>query len=178
MWSFVFKKDNKRWIWTAISRKTRQIVAFVIGDRSEKTCRRLWQRLPAEYRELHSFSDFWEAYKKAFPKETHRSVGKEMGETAHMERWYNTLRQQLVEKPIWLSTPIVGYQSVYLFVNHSRNVSVSIFMMGQLVIPPLQCSSLLGDHANVEKQPPSATKATPALISPLPAHIWAQNAVE
>ena len=38
MWSFVFKKDNKRWIWTAIARKTRQIVAFVIGDRSEKTC--------------------------------------------------------------------------------------------------------------------------------------------
>ncbi len=95
MWSFVFKKDNKRWIWTAISRKTRQIVAFVIGDRSVKTCRRLWQRLPAEYRELHSFSDFREAYKKVFPKETHRSVGKETGETAHMERWYNTLRQRL-----------------------------------------------------------------------------------
>jgi len=95
MWSFVFKKDNKRWIWTAISRKTLQIVAFVIGDRSEKTCQRLWRRLPARCRALHSFSDFWEAYQKVFPKETHRCVGKETGETAHMERWYNTLRQRL-----------------------------------------------------------------------------------
>jgi hypothetical protein len=27
-------------------------------------------------------------------KKTHRSVGKETGETAHMERWKNTLRQR------------------------------------------------------------------------------------
>jgi len=33
----------------------------------------------------------WTAYEKVFPKETHQSVGKETGETAHMERWYNTL---------------------------------------------------------------------------------------
>ena len=29
------------------------------------------------------------------PSETHQSVGKESGETAHMERLYNTLRQWL-----------------------------------------------------------------------------------
>jgi hypothetical protein len=29
------------------------------------------------------------------PAETHQSVGKESGETAHMERWYCTLRQWL-----------------------------------------------------------------------------------
>lgn len=95
MCSFVFKKEKKRWIWTAISRKTRQIVAFVIGDRSEETCRQLWKRLPLAYRSLHTFSDFWRAYQNVFPKETHHSVGKETGETAHMERWYNTLRQRL-----------------------------------------------------------------------------------
>ena len=95
MWSFVLKKAHKRWIWTAISRKTRQIVAFVIGDRSKDTCMRLWKRIPKSYRRLHTFSDFWEAYQAVFPKETHRSVGKETGETAHMERWYNTLRQRL-----------------------------------------------------------------------------------
>ena len=27
------------------------------------------------------------------PEKTHRSVGKETGEAAHMERWNNTLRQ-------------------------------------------------------------------------------------
>ena len=95
LWSFVFKKDHKRWLWTAIWRRTRQIVAFVIGDRSKATCRRLWSKIPAEYRHCQTFSDFWKAYRKIFPRKTHRCVGKETGETAHMERWYNTLRQRL-----------------------------------------------------------------------------------
>ena len=42
VWSFVLKKADKRWLWTAMCRRTRQIVAFVIGDRSEATCRLLW----------------------------------------------------------------------------------------------------------------------------------------
>jgi insertion element IS1 protein InsB len=40
-WSFELKKVNKRWLWTVMCRRTRQIIAFIIGDRSEKTCRRL-----------------------------------------------------------------------------------------------------------------------------------------
>ena len=47
------------------------------------------------YKRAHSDSDFWEAYQKAFPKETHRSVGKASGQTNHVERWNNTLRQWL-----------------------------------------------------------------------------------
>ena len=95
LWSLVLKKSQKRWLWTAICRRTRQIVAFVIGDRSEKTCRRLWNKIPDEYKRCLTFSDFWEAYQQVFPTATHRCVGKESGETAHMERWYNTLRQRL-----------------------------------------------------------------------------------
>ncbi len=94
-WSFVARRQEKRWLWTALCRRTRQIVAFVLGDRSKKTCRRLWQCIPIPYRRCQSFSDFWEAYQAVFPAETHQSVGKESGETAHMERWYNTLRQWL-----------------------------------------------------------------------------------
>ena len=93
MWSFVLKKSEKRWLWTVLCRRTRQIIAHVIGDRSEKTCRKLWKLIPAEYKSCRSYSDFWDAYEKVFPKETHRSVGKETGQTSHMERWNNTLRQ-------------------------------------------------------------------------------------
>jgi len=93
VWSFVLKKADKRWLWTAMCRRTRQIVAFVIGDRSEATCRLLWQAIPEEYKHCQSFSDFWEAYSNVFPEETHHSVGKDSGETNHMERWNNTLRQ-------------------------------------------------------------------------------------
>jgi IS1 family transposase len=93
-WSFVLKKANKRWLWTVMCRRTRQILAFVIGDRSKDTCRLLWCRIPIEYRSCISYSDFWEAYQQVLPKDTHFSVGKESGETAHMERWYCTLRQR------------------------------------------------------------------------------------
>jgi insertion element IS1 protein InsB len=89
----VLKKKNKRWLWTAICRRTRQIVAYAIGDRSEVTYRKLWQAIPNTYKVCLTYSDFWDAYANVFPKETHRSIGKETGETAHMERWNNTLRQ-------------------------------------------------------------------------------------
>lgn len=95
LWSFVLKKSQKRWVWLALCRRTRQIVAYVIGDRSEETCRQLWQRIPTAYKACHTFSDFWEAYQKVFPQDTHQSVGKESGQTAHVERWNNTLRQRL-----------------------------------------------------------------------------------
>ncbi|MEO7839058.1 MAG: IS1 family transposase, partial [Anaerolineales bacterium] len=92
-WSFVLKKINKRWLWTVMCRRTRQIIAFVIGDRSEETCRRLWKKVPNEYRSCISYSDFWDAYQKVLPKETHHAVGKDSGQVSHMERWYCTLRQ-------------------------------------------------------------------------------------
>ena len=95
VWSFVFIKTAKYWLWTAICRRTRQIVAFVIGNHSAQTCQQLWNKIPNEYRHCHTFSDFWDAYQKVFPKETHRSVGKDSGETNHMERWNCTLRQKL-----------------------------------------------------------------------------------
>lgn len=93
-WSFVLGKVNQRWLWTVMCRRTRQIIAFVIGDRSEATCRRLWNRAPNEYRSCVSYSDFWEAYQKVLPEKTHLAVGKDSGQVSHMERWYCTLRQR------------------------------------------------------------------------------------
>jgi IS1 family transposase len=93
-WSFVLKKVNKRWLWTVMCRRTRQIIAFVIGDRSEITCHRLWCKIPWEYQHCLAFSDFWKAYQDVLPEETHIAVGKDSGQTSHMERWYCTLRQR------------------------------------------------------------------------------------
>ena len=129
LWSFVLKKGQKRWLWTAICRRTRQIVAFVIGDRSEKTCRRLWNKIPEEYKGCQTFSDFWEAYQKIFPKETHRCVGKESGETAHMERWYNTLRQRLarfVRKTLSFSKSDVYHHMVTKWFIAEHNLAISL----------------------------------------------------
>jgi len=95
LWSFVGKKADKRWVWIALARHTRQVLAYAIGDRGERTCRRLWQRIPESYKGGSCYSDFWEAYRAVIPEEYHEAVGKESGELAHVERWNNTQRQRL-----------------------------------------------------------------------------------
>ena len=95
LWSFVLKKSRKRWIWIALCRWSRQVVAYVIGDRSAATCRKLWERIPAAYRTAHCYTDCWEAYQNVIPEDQHTACGKDSGLTAHVERWNNTLRQRL-----------------------------------------------------------------------------------
>ena len=95
LWSFVLKKVNQRWVWIALCRATRQVVAYALGDRSAATCAKLWERIPAAYRHSHCYTDFWEAYQKVLPAAQHTPCGKETGLTAHVERWNNTLRQRL-----------------------------------------------------------------------------------
>lgn len=95
-WTYVRRRSNKRWLWVALCRRTRQIVAFVIGDRSTRTCARLWSKIPSEYRGKQSFSDFWKSYKPLFEEDpTHEQVEKESGELAHVERFFGLIRQRL-----------------------------------------------------------------------------------
>lgn len=95
LWSFAGSKLNPRWVWIALCRQTRQVVAYFVGDRSADSARALRERIPADYRCRATRSDFWLAYDEVFPRRTHRCTGKEEGETCHVERWNNTLRQRL-----------------------------------------------------------------------------------
>jgi insertion element IS1 protein InsB len=63
------------WVWLALCRKTPQIVAFVEGDRSRATCKRLWRAIPESYKRAICYSDLWEAYQGAIPEERHEAVG-------------------------------------------------------------------------------------------------------
>ncbi len=98
---FCQSKKNKQWLWAALSRKTKQIVAYVIGDRSEKTFRRLIRKIPLEYLRLDSFSDYWKSYSILKAKNNHcqsgnhSQVGKESGQTNHIERYWATLRARI-----------------------------------------------------------------------------------
>ena len=94
LFTFVRLKQQQRRIWIVQCRRTRQILSFFIGDGSGASCRRLWRKLPAEYHRCLSFSDFWRA-SGCLPQATHQMVGKETGETAHVERLNNTLRQRV-----------------------------------------------------------------------------------
>jgi len=94
-WSFVGQREDERWLWTAMCRRTRQIVAYAIGDRTQVTCRKLYERLPHGYRDCSCVVDGWEAYQLTFPPAQLNVYVGERGPTNHQERWYNTLRQRL-----------------------------------------------------------------------------------
>lgn len=94
MWSFVQSKKNKQWLWLAILRRTRQVVAFHFGNRDSLAFKELYNKVPPEYKKCQSRSDFWEAYDN-LPKHLHRKCGKETGETSQIESVNNVIRQRL-----------------------------------------------------------------------------------
>lgn len=95
LWSFVGGKDHKRWVWIALCRRTRQIVAFYIGKRDEDAARQLEQHIPYPYTLCPMYTDRYKAYDGIFPEHLHWPSEKKSGATAHIERWNNTLRQRL-----------------------------------------------------------------------------------
>jgi IS1 family transposase len=91
MWSFVLRKTNKYWLWIAICRRTRQIVAFVLGDRSEASCRMLWERIPASYKTCRTL--------ECVPQGVAAQQCRQRDWTGcHIERWSNTCRHELVTR--------------------------------------------------------------------------------
>ena len=96
LWSFVGKKARKQWIWIAMDRESRLVVAMHIGSRGLKGAKGLWQNLPESYREQALFyTDFWEAYRAILLRERHRAVGNGTGLTNHIERLNLTLGQRV-----------------------------------------------------------------------------------
>jgi insertion element IS1 protein InsB len=96
MASFVQKKANKQWIWLAMDAKTRQIIAFHVGDRSLKSARKLWSKIPKAYRQQATFyTDQYVVYEGVIPAAQHQAINKKARKTNHIERFNNTLRQRL-----------------------------------------------------------------------------------
>ena len=96
MWSYVGRKKVVWWVWVALDKDTRQVVAMVCGGRDERTARCLWDALPAAYRDRAIVAtDFLAAYRAVVPEDRHASAGKEAGLTAHVERFWLTVRQRL-----------------------------------------------------------------------------------
>jgi insertion element IS1 protein InsB len=104
------------------------VLAFFVGDRSRQSARKLWQRLPAVYRERATFySDDREAYKGVIPAERHVVCGKESGFTSGVERFNCTLRQQvsrLVRKSLSFSKKLENHIGAikYFICHYNREV--------------------------------------------------------
>ena len=69
------------------------MVAYVIGDWSSKTLKRLVRKIPSDYLKCQSYSDLWKSYCILESKGNHIFVTKDSGETNHIELWNSTLRQ-------------------------------------------------------------------------------------
>ena len=75
-----------------------------------------------------AYTDFWEAYKTVIPSKRHRAVGKKTGQTNHVERLNNTLRQrisQLVREGLSFSKKMENHVgSVWYFI-HDYNAQLA-----------------------------------------------------
>jgi IS1 transposase len=84
------------------------------------------------YRARHCFTDFWAASQAVIAEEQHTAVGKETGETAHVERWKNTLRQRVarfVGKTLSFSKSLMMHDlCLRLFLHRSHLERASILM--------------------------------------------------
>ena len=127
LWSFVGAKAQACWVWVALCRRTRQVVAYTLGDRSDQSACFLYEGLPSDYWKAATRSDQWQSYQRLFgttrdghPKRTHRSCPKQAGETNHIERFNSTLRarcSRFVRRSYSFSKSVEAHaQAFHLFV--------------------------------------------------------------
>ena len=96
LWSFVAKGENKRWIWLVPERRTRQIVALHIGNRSQDSAIALWTKVPLESKvQTLVLTDCRDAYAAAISSNQHVACEKQSGQVSLVERFNCTLRQRV-----------------------------------------------------------------------------------
>jgi hypothetical protein len=67
LWSFE-QKTNPHWLWLAMDKQTRHIIAFYVGDHSRESAKQLWANMPAAYRVNATFhTDQYAAYLGVIP---------------------------------------------------------------------------------------------------------------
>ena len=128
LWSFVGKKENKQWIWLAQDRQSRQIIGVHVGSHGADSAQKLWESIPQYYKEHGLFyTDQWEAYCSVIPPSKHRSYPKGGGQTNHIERFNNTLRQRvsrLVRKALSFSKKLNNHIGAITYFICDYNINV------------------------------------------------------
>jgi IS1 family transposase len=88
-------KRRYRYLWLVISRLTHQVLAWRVGDRSEKTLHKMWRQVPPAYRRKLVYTDFYEVYATFFRAWQHRPSEKGSGKTSVIEGLNNKWRNRV-----------------------------------------------------------------------------------
>ena len=120
----------KQWSWIAMEATSRQVIAFHIGDRSRRSARRLWAKIPLAYRQHATcFTDQYVIYEGVMPAAQHRAISKLARKTHHIERFNNTLRQRvsrLVRDALSFSKKLANHiGAIRLFICHDNLTRVA-----------------------------------------------------
>ncbi len=76
--------------------RTRQVIAFHVGDRRRERAKQLGAKIPVGSREQAPFhTDQDDASTGVIPAQQHKAITKHARKTNHLERFNNTLRQRL-----------------------------------------------------------------------------------
>ena len=107
----------------------------------------IWEALPDDYKQYATaYTDFWEAYAVAFPEKQLNQCGKEEGQTNHIERLNNTLRQRisrLVRKTLSFSKKLVNHiGAIYDFIHdYNRTIYTKIRKNYPAMLPQKQVAA-------------------------------------
>ena len=93
-WSFVFCKKTQYWLWIALCRRTMQVVAYHLGERTIESFDKFYEKIPPQYAACLSRSDRWQGYKR-INSWSHKRCKKKEGETNCIEGFNNILRQRV-----------------------------------------------------------------------------------
>ena len=93
-WSFVGSKKTQYWLWIALCRRTMQVVAYHLGERTIESFDEFYKKIPADYAGCLSKSDQWQGYKRIY-KWYHKRCRKKEGQTNCVEGFNNILRQRI-----------------------------------------------------------------------------------
>ena len=116
------KKANKQWVWIAMDAKTRQIIAFHVGDRSHTSAEHLWAKIPQAYRHHATFyTDQYVVYEKVIPAAQHKAISKLARVTVRPRRvvLFQEARQ-----------PYRGHQALHLSLQSDERRSVEQALHG------------------------------------------------
>jgi IS1 family transposase/transposase-like protein len=121
-WSFVHDKQQQYWLWYGLNRRTGRIAAFVLGRRTDRSCRQLCHKLTGCQVQAF-YTDDWKSYGKCLNPQRHH-IGK--SGTQNIERKnlnFRTHLKRLQRRTICFSKSPEMHEAVLKLYIHHCNTS-------------------------------------------------------